>query len=285
VDPILLYMNQQKKKAPSAPSSPAAPPMGTQGWVTPPAPKLGEDTRRSIFGDMIKNDEIYKQLAGDLSGEGISDAAGRAAAVRRALAQYGAVPNMARLKELNPNWAGFLDADIDEATKQLAAKNTADGTSIQARLQRQHDDAFSALKAQLAAQGVLDSGEFTVGTERLGREFTNSQSDALNQLMDIIGGVYGSFADNERKRQRELAAGVEAASGRIGDIGDPAVDGDLVTFDANGNPVAVFKVGNVYLDANGNVVPDHLLHRRGLTGAGAASGRPSENVRSGFRGE
>lgn len=163
------------------------------------------------FADGIKNDPLFLQLQKDLSAQGVSDAAQRAAMTRRALIQFGMVPGFDQLSGVNADW---LNADVDDQTRQLAQQNTAAGLSIAARQQQAFKDQVRNIRGALAARGALRSGEQGHGLQQAQTEYDQAKFDSTQELMDFIGGLQAGFAQQERARQEQLRAGAGDAAQR-----------------------------------------------------------------------
>lgn len=181
------------------------------------------------YTDLINQDALFGQQRADLSAESASDAANRAAAIQRALVQWGIVPDFASEAGklgLSADTLGFLKSDIGPGTKDLADKNTAEGLSIYARLQKQHKDQIRAIKNALASRGMAASGE---AGSQLGDEAQNYKqqlTDSEQQLLQYITGAIAAFTGAERERNRTLSQYMMDAAGRqAGLLGDAGFGG------------------------------------------------------------
>lgn len=189
----------------------------TQSAVTVPSapaaqPSRPEPTRFTPdFESILANDPIFTQFQADLSAQGISDAAQRAAATQRALVQFGAVPNFAGGNlGLSDQQLSFLQQDVTPRVRELAETSTEEGLSIQARINEQNERNVRQIRNALAARGLLRSGELGHQLGEAQQAFTRAQFDARSQLLDYLSGVQAAFAESERMRQRELAQAARA---------------------------------------------------------------------------
>lgn len=195
-----------------------APPLAGPINVTTPG------TPGQSWADLIRSDALYQQGLADLGGEEVQAAAGRRSAIQRALIQMGLLtPGMldSLRNSLGQN-APMLAEDIDPNTVSLAAANQ---NSVAAQMKRQHESNVLALQDVLAAKGMLRTGQtgYELGEEQ--RRMDQGSYDAINQLMDALGGVYSGYAQgvSERNRRKSdlgastvdrlMAAGISPAPG------------------------------------------------------------------------
>jgi len=152
------------------------------------------------YADLINN--MLNQQRSDIRGESVADAAQRDAAIRRVLISYGQAPDLAGF---SGEAQGVLGGVLDQTTRDLISKNTAEGTSISARIQQAHDIAQRDIPANLATTGALHSGQtgYALGREALQNKQTNF--DTLSEAIGNVESSVGGFAANERARQRQLA--------------------------------------------------------------------------------
>lgn len=156
------------------------------------------------FGDMLANDPWFAQYKADLMAQSVSDKAGRDASIQQGLIRYGEVPDAfgaANAMGLSTkDLAGILTPEI----RELAAKNTSSGMSVKARTAQTYDDTLRQVKNVLAARGGLQSGETGFQLGRADQDYTRTQYDQKNQLMDYIAGVQQGYNAAERARQQQL---------------------------------------------------------------------------------
>lgn len=165
------------------------------------------------YKQLIANDPIYKQMQADLSAQGISDAAGRDAAFRRAAINFGFAPDASALNSLGIN--NDLYGNIfDQSTRDLAAKNTQQGLSIKARQDEAYKNNVRALKSALRARGLLQSGELGTQLQDAQKAYDRAGYDSTNELLDYLAGAQQGFVAAERARQAQLSAGLQDATAR-----------------------------------------------------------------------
>lgn len=225
----------------------AAPAAGGQAWLktAPPVsvggagigfgggPAFANQITSPDYAGLINNDPLYAQLKKDLAAQGVSDATARAAAIQRALIQFGQVPSFDGLSGLNQDW---LNQDVNDTTRELAAKNTSAGLSIAARQKQAFDKQVRDIRNSLAARGALRSGETGHMLQEAQTGFDRTQYDTMQELLDFISGLQAGFAKSEKDRQGQLRGGATEASGRVADqypqgapvVGGPPRTGNLI---------------------------------------------------------
>lgn len=183
---------------------PAGPPAGggggygTGGYGGSSAPSMPS------FADILASDPWFAQYKADLMAQGVSDKAGRDAAIQQSLIRYGEVPDDAAAASAlglnNKDLEGVLTPTI----RELASKNTSSGMSVKARTAQAYDDTLRQVKNVLAARGALQSGETGFQLGRADQDYTRTQYDQKNSLMDYINGVQQGYVAAERQRQQAL---------------------------------------------------------------------------------
>lgn len=150
------------------------------------------------------------------------DASARAAAIRRAVIELGAVPDFkSAAKSLGMDSIGYLENDIDDNTRQLAQKNTQEGLSLMARLEHEHKRVQEQVQSTLASRGIFRSGETGFQMGEQGLRYKQALTDAEKAVMDHISQVVGSFVTNERDRRNMVAQAIFSAMGRVGQTPAP----------------------------------------------------------------
>lgn len=200
----------------SVPSSSSTP--GTTKTATPSTPVSTSSGSGGAspfdYSGAITSDPIYQQTLANVRAMGGQDAATRAAAIRRYLIQYGQVPTNLGSLGVDPSTLGYLNSDVDQATRDLAAQNTQEGTSVYARMLQAHNDAIKTMKDSLAARGMLASGETGYGLGKEDQSYKNNQYDAQNSLLDNIMGAVSTFTAAGRQEQQMLIDALTAAAQR-----------------------------------------------------------------------
>lgn len=164
--------------------------------------------RGNAYRDLIN--QMLNQQRADFGAESAADAAGRDAAIKRLLISYGETPDIAGLGSEAQGVLGNIlkDSKIGE----LAAQNTAEGTSVKARIDAANQIALRQVGQAGAARGTLRSGDtgYRLGQQAL--QDKQTRFDTLNELAGNIEGSVGTFAAAERARQRSLAEAENAAA-------------------------------------------------------------------------
>lgn len=194
------------------------------------------------YASDINNDPAYKQLKDLLSAQGISDAAHLRGAIQQALIQFGAVPNLPGDVLSNSG----LDTGL---TSQLADNNPF---STLKRLAQDYQDRGDAAKNQLAARGILNSGETGYQLGRLGQNQAQSQYDVTNSLLGSLGSLNDAYAQGQQAHAQQLAQGAFVAEQNQANSGGAPPQQVTATY----NPQTgtwVDPTGNHY-DQNGNPI-------------------------------
>jgi len=201
------------------------------------------------------------------------DKAGLTAARQRAIAQFGFAPDFSNM---DPSFLSALNAagaapdlagDLTPEVRALAEKNTAEGLSTKARLEKANKDALRAIKNTLASRGMLRSGEtgYQLGEQNLA--FKQANADAVGKLNEYLAGVAQAYADSEKQRQERLFQEQSSATARVAQqaANVPGIQGTYVGQGPNGGAIYRGPDGQTYLvDAQGNryvynnpVIPDN----------------------------
>jgi hypothetical protein len=192
---------------------------GGIGSSLPGAPANGPGSGSSPvdYASQIEGDPVYQSIKNSLSAQGVADAAGRAAAIRRLLVQFGQSPDVnsvANKLGLSSNDLAMLRGDITPDIQHLAQQNTDEGTSVVAQLDRAAKNSEDSLMNQLGASGLFHSGAtgYQLGQHALAKK--TAYSEALQRLLDAFGGTIGAFNSSERGRQQQIAAALSEAAAR-----------------------------------------------------------------------
>ena len=222
-----------KKKKPAQPTNPFAPaaPVAGFGGALPGAP-VQRVQRSNPYAGLL--DSYMAQTRADNAAQSVADKAARDAAIQRFLVSYGEVPDFASLgvSDAAKSVLGGLGGNI----RDLAAKNTAEGTSVKARLDQKNAIAQRQIPASLAGRGLLRSGQtgYDLGQQQMQNKQANF--DVLNEMLGNIEGTVSSFAQAEAARARALAdAELQAAMAAAGDYG-----GDIYPDDYYEAPAQAF---------------------------------------------
>lgn len=146
--------------------------------------------------------DLMNQQRADIAAQGVADAASRDAALRRLIVSFGEVPDF---QTISGAAQGFLKGALDQKTRDLAAKNTAEGTSVKARLEDANQRANRLIPATLASRGMLRSGQTGADLDTQAMQFKRTMFDTINELLSNIEGTTNNFVSAERARQLALA--------------------------------------------------------------------------------
>lgn len=182
----------------------------------------------------IYNDPAFKMLRDSLSAAGIADASKLRGSIQQALINFGAVPDLPQDVLSNSG----LDTS---GTAALAANNPF---STLKRLQQAYEDQQTAQKNQLAARGILSSGETGYQLGRLGQQSAQNQYDATSSLLGGIGTLNDQYVAGQRAAAEKLAQGAFSAESNAA-ANNYAGAGTSVT--ATWDPAT-----GLYKDANGS---------------------------------
>lgn len=202
-----------------ATNGPAAPdffaPLAKSGLAGTTQPRGGSGG--NPYGGILN--EYLNSSKARFAADSAADAASRDAALRRYFISYGDIPDFDQLG-ISDSARGFLGKAIDQKTRDLAAKNMAEGTAVAAREQKADAVARRRIPAQLAARGMLRSGQ--TGSDLMDQQqmHKNTVFDQLNELLGGVEGTVGNFLQAERARQDALAqAMLQAQMAAAGEYG------------------------------------------------------------------
>ena len=173
-----------------------------------PIPQIADPS--SYYQRILESDPLYQRTLEQLKAQGIADEDARNMAIRRALIQFGEVPDAGAWQQLGFDPSGI----VDPQTQALAAQNTTAGLSTIARLRQGHLDAIKNIKDVLAARGMAQSGETGYNISREAQGYLQSGYDARQKLLDYASGVQAAFAEHQRAAKDARLAAIREASGR-----------------------------------------------------------------------
>jgi hypothetical protein len=214
----------KKKKA----AAPIPPPV----FAAPNAPGVPQAPRGPVYRENPYAGLLASyasQARADSQAQSVADAASRDAAIKRFLVSYGDVPDFASMgvSDAAKGILGGLGGDI----RALAQKNTAEGTSVKARLDQKNALAQRRIPATLAGRGLLRSGQTGADLSEQAMQNKQANFDVLNEMLGNIEGTVSQFAQAEAARARALAdAELQAAMAAQGDYGGD-IYGDDYSFD------------------------------------------------------
>jgi len=192
----------------------------------------------------IMSDPAYKQLRDALSASGIADAAHLRGAIQQALIGFGSVPALSS--------DVLQNSGLDTAGTAALAENNPFSTLK--RLAQSYQDQQDASKNQLAARGILNSGETGYQLGRLGQTNAQNSYDATSGLLGNIGSLNDQYVAGRQAAANQLAQGAFSAESNAAANGGGSSSGGGVTATWNpGTGTYVDPSGNHY-DQNGNSV-------------------------------
>lgn len=202
-DAVAKILNAGSTYQPSASGITAPNVYQSQGTPPPSYPGPSALGRYDIpdYSALIQADPGYTGVNAQANAEEASAQSARANAVRRALIQFGIVPQ---------GWqSGYGDAD--QATLDAAAQNPF---STMHQLTDARSRGSADLAAVLGARGMLSSGALTGGEQLLQRNYDASQADASNRLLAALGGYESDYAGAFRSLEGQKQSAFSDAAGR-----------------------------------------------------------------------
>jgi hypothetical protein len=224
--------------------------VGTSSAATSPAGTINFDTTPD-WSSLISQDPAYLMAQQGVQGSNLDAAAARTASVRHLLEQYGNIPSFGGLNvkdPSDPSGQGFLDEDVNQSTRDLAASNQAAGTSTLGKLDFTHTQNLANLRALMASQGIGGGGQQSLLETNEGRDYAGNVDSAQSSLFDALQKAQNDYLSTYRTGQQTQAQALMDTTNRLQQSG--AGDASHTTanldsgFTANGAPV--------YKDPNGN---------------------------------
>jgi hypothetical protein len=192
------YLTALKKKTVAPPPTVAAPSAAPSTAPAIPPPVSGHWDVPD-YQSLIASMPDFVAANANLTAQGGDAESARRASIQRAIIDSGFTPS------------AYHDpyGDLDPTTLSAAGANPQ---STLAQLTLARDRGGADLGAALAGRGLLSSGAYTGGQQRLLEGFQGAQSSAEQSLLDALNGYSGSYASTmaEVARQR-LAAEQQAA--------------------------------------------------------------------------
>lgn len=195
------------------PSVPRSPSSSDGPGAKPPA-------RIPTFAELLAADQIYQQLLRNSAAESVQDKEGMLSAWKRAMINFGEIPSDMSFMP------GGLGEALDPGVRDLIAKNTKEGLSVLARLNKAYSDRQMNITNNLAARGIIGSGEtgYQYGENALANK--QGQYDARQRLLDVLLGAENSWIQAERARQAALLAAAQGVIDRNQEPPDDSGGGD-----------------------------------------------------------
>jgi hypothetical protein len=156
----------------------------------------------SSYLNRIKNDPWYMQQQALLQAQSAADAALLKQRLSQLLVQFGQVPE------------GYSSPYMDATVPGLAQQNTQAGTSLLARLMKAAKDARMQTVNQLAARGILSSGETGYQLGELALAQKQAEYDARTGVLSQLNELQAGNASAELARKLAEIDAAMAAYGR-----------------------------------------------------------------------
>lgn len=175
------------------PSDPRLGPVPSQPQPTLPAPPPAGGPA------FAAGDPGYQAaLAAQLQANAQNDAALKAAR-EQLLIQFG-----------DPNLASQFQ-NLDPAIQSLIQANSGSGNSILSRLQQTHQDNRSSILNQLAAHGLLKSGDLGYRQMREGQDYGHSVYDAQQNVLGSLNSQLQSYLQQKAGSQGNVDSALQSA--------------------------------------------------------------------------
>jgi hypothetical protein len=166
----------------------------------PPTPGVG--SLPSSYQNRIRNDPWFMQQQALLQAQSAADAALLRQRLSQMLVQFGQVPE------------GYSSPYMDATVPGLAQQNTQAGTSLLARLMKAAQDARLQTVNQLAARGILSSGETGYQLGELALAQKQAEYDARTGVLSQLNELQAGNASAELARKLAEIDAAMAAYGR-----------------------------------------------------------------------
>lgn len=195
------------------------------------------------YAPLIAADPFYLQTQALYNSQSAADAARLQEQLSNLIIDFGEVPQ------------GYTSPYLSPTAAALAGQNTQAGLSLVARLNRAAEDSRRQQINDLAARGILSSGETGFQLGRVQQSSLESQYDARRQLLDLLRQGSDAFAQAELQRKLGLIDAAQNAYGRqSARAANLQVGGGGVGFDGSGGVVGG-DMGGFPTDTGGGEVP------------------------------
>lgn len=169
--------------------------------------------------------DYMNQMRADFGAQASAEKGDAINRIRQYIISYGGSPNFDQFGGLGKDAQGFLKEALDPRTVALAKKAEEEGVSSHARMSRANEIANRRIPSQLAARGILRSGQTGADLAEQALTYKQQGYDMLNELMGGVTGTVRGYQEAERERQRQLAQmEMEAAFQAAQDWGDSYFD-------------------------------------------------------------
>jgi len=166
------------------------------------------------YQNALAQDPAYQQAQANYQAAITAAGAARDAGTNQALIQFGAVPDFASVGAqlgLTPGQIAAITGEIDPSTSTLADQYTRAGDSVLGQINQKHSQALAALRAQLAARGMLESGATGVGSALEGQGYQSNLTSAYNNLLNSLLGLQDTYEKSAETGRDTLQRALEAA--------------------------------------------------------------------------
>lgn len=144
------------------------------------------DNSNALFQGWLQSDPLYQQALAQINAAAGSDKSALQQAVNQLMIQYGITPDLqhaAGQLGLGGGALAHLLSMVDPATAKAAAENTAQGTSVLGALGRAYQTQLAGIKGNLAARGMLDSGENAFQMGQSGLKYNQGVYNSLSRML------------------------------------------------------------------------------------------------------
>lgn len=173
---------------------------------------------------LIRSSPEYQAWVANATGRNASFANQRAAIIRQLVVQYGGIPQ------------AWQDAFGDIRPEDVAAAQ-GNQFSTEAQIQHNYEQNVRAMRRQLAARGMLQSGELNYGQGQQDYARGQQENTAITDFLGKIGGAVGDYTGQVAGVQGEEQGVVNAVMPTLrklypttpGDPGTPGTPGHWTT--------------------------------------------------------
>jgi hypothetical protein len=204
-------------------------------------------TNTPDYKKLIEGSSTYQMAKQGFDSQNLINASNRSAMIRRALAEYGKIPDFSGAFNMLDPVTGqrFLDEDVDQSTRDLAGQNTQ---SILSKLGNQHDTNLKNLAALMASKGILGSGQDALMQSEEGKGYASALDEAQKSLFDILQQAQQEYLNSYNQGQGNLQTAAQNAAAGLQGSGQLNPTNVSATLD----PGYTYNGQAVYKDSNGN---------------------------------
>jgi hypothetical protein len=202
--------------APASPTSPFAPTSPASAPTTPPPNPADVVGSSDWWNRIINNDVGYQQAQAAFNAQDAINQAARNAQMQQAFEQFGDSSwNLGDLAKA----LGMQTADVNNIlggpdVLKAAQQATDSGVSTLARLRDAAQQAQMHTVNNLAARGILSSGETGYQSQRNAQTAQQNDFDARAKLLSALTGDQGGYTSSRQAAWDTLNAALQAAADR-----------------------------------------------------------------------